>query len=271
MLTRALSGIVFVAIVIGCIMWNHLSFVLLLIFVNAVGQYELYRNVEKQGKANLHGMDIAVMAVTSIAVLMYSNTLFSSQNEAYFLLIPAMIFAIFLRPVFTEMENGLNTLAYLGLGIVYVTLPMLMLQHWALVDGEYAYTYLIGGLVLIWANDVFAYLTGKFLGRHKMIERVSPKKTWEGFAGAVAVALLAGVLLAIFMLGEAWWVGLILAGAMIITATVGDLTESLVKRDLGIKDISTWLPGHGGFLDRLDSILPSTVAAYLVYLAFGAA
>jgi len=270
MLTRALSGIVFVAIVIGCIMWNHLSFVLLLIFVNAVGQYELYRNVEKQGKANLHGMDIAVMAVTSIAVLMYSNTLFSSQNEAYFLLIPAMIFAIFLRPVFTEMENGLNTLAYLGLGIVYVTLPMLMLQHWALVDGEYAYTYLIGGLVLIWANDVFAYLTGKFLGRHKMIERVSPKKTWEGTIGGFVFAIAAAFIYA-YLTDQPilQWAGFgLLCG---LCATLGDLVESVIKRSLGVKDMGNIMPGHGGILDRFDALIFAApfgaVYVQLVFLA----
>ncbi|MDQ1548986.1 MAG: phosphatidate cytidylyltransferase, partial [Microbacteriaceae bacterium] len=91
---------------------------------------------------------------------------------------------------------------------------------------------------------------------------------WEGFAGSVVVAVVAGVLLAIFMLQQPWWVGIILGLAMVATATTGDLAESLVKRDLGIKDISTWLPGHGGFLDRLDSILPSAAAAYALFLIF---
>jgi phosphatidate cytidylyltransferase len=101
-----------------------------------------------------------------------------------------------------------------------------------------------------------------------MAPLISPKKTWEGFAGSVVAALVAGVLASIFMLQQPWWVGLILGGTMVITATGGDLAESLIKRDLGIKDISTWLPGHGGFLDRLDSILPSAAAAYALYLIF---
>ena len=83
-----------------------------------------------------------------------------------------------------------------------------------------------------------------------------------------AAALIAGVLVAIFMLQQPWWVGLVLGAVLVFTATMGDLAESLIKRDLGIKDISTWLPGHGGFLDRLDSILPSAAAAYALYLIF---
>ena len=93
-------------------------------------------------------------------------------------------------------------------------------------------------------------------------------ETWEGFAGAVAAALLAGVLLAIFMLGLPWWAGLVLGAVILGTATVGDLGESMIKRDLGIKDMSSWLPGHGGVLDRLDSILPSAAAALALYYLF---
>ena len=95
--------------------------------------------------------------------------------------------------------------------------------------------------------------------------RISPKKTWEGFAGAVVAALVAGVLLALFMLGLAWWTGLVFGAVILGTATAGDLGESMIKRDLGIKDMSSWLPGHGGVLDRLDSILPSATAALALY------
>jgi phosphatidate cytidylyltransferase len=101
-----------------------------------------------------------------------------------------------------------------------------------------------------------------------MAPTISPKKTWEGLAGAAAACLVAGVLLAVFMLGAPWWFGLVFGAVMLVTATFGDLAESLIKRDLGIKDMSSWLPGHGGFLDRLDSILPSAAAAYALYLIF---
>ncbi len=116
--------------------------------------------------------------------------------------------------------------------------------------------------------DTGAYATGLNFGKHPMAPRISPKKTWEGFAGSVAAAMIAGVLISLFMIHQPWWFGLIMGAALTLTATMGDLAESLIKRDLGIKDISTWLPGHGGFLDRLDSTLPSAVLAYAFYLIF---
>ena len=126
----------------------------------------------------------------------------------------------------------------------------------------------LASLIVVVSVDVGAYASGVNFGKHLMAPLISPKKTWEGFAGSAVAALTAGVLLAIFMLQQPWWVGLIMGTVIVFTATMGDLAESLIKRDLGIKDISTWLPGHGGFLDRLDSILPSAVAAYALYLIF---
>jgi len=123
-------------------------------------------------------------------------------------------------------------------------------------------------LVVVVAIDTGAYATGVAFGKHPMAPTISPKKSWEGFAGAAAVAIIAGVLLAILMLGQPWWVGVILALTMLATGTMGDLAESLIKRDLGIKDIGSLLPGHGGFLDRLDSAIPSGVAAFGLFLIF---
>lgn len=132
-------------------------------------------------------------------------------------------------------------------------------------DGEW---WTLAFIITAVATDTGAYALGLLIGRHPMAPVISPKKTWEGFAGGAAAALLAGVLLSIFMLGNSWWFGLIFGVAILITATLGDLSESLIKRDLGIKDMSSWLPGHGGFLDRLDSILPSAAVAYLLYVFF---
>jgi len=123
-------------------------------------------------------------------------------------------------------------------------------------------------LIVVVSTDVGAYASGLRFGKHPMAPTISPKKTWEGFAGAAIIATIAGVLLAIFMLHKPWWVGVILAVTMLITAVSGDLAESLIKRDLGIKDISSWLPGHGGLLDRLDSILLSAPVAYALFLIF---
>jgi phosphatidate cytidylyltransferase len=121
-------------------------------------------------------------------------------------------------------------------------------------------------LIVVIAADTGAYASGLVFGRHPMAPRISPKKTWEGFLGSVTFAVVTSLFLAEFMIQVEWWAGIVLGLVIVATATAGDLVESLIKRDLGIKDISTFLPGHGGFLDRLDSILPSAAAAYVLYL-----
>lgn len=132
-------------------------------------------------------------------------------------------------------------------------------------DGQW---WTLATLIIVVAVDTGAYAAGLSFGKHPMAPNISPKKTWEGFAGAAATALVAGVILAVFMLHAPWWFGLVFGALMLVAATVGDLTESLIKRDIGIKDMSSWLPGHGGFLDRLDSILPSVGLAYVLYVVF---
>lgn len=123
-------------------------------------------------------------------------------------------------------------------------------------------------ILTVVAADIGAYVTGLSFGRHKMAPRISPGKTWEGFAGGVLATQIVAILFTVFLLDKPWWVGVIFGLTMVFTATIGDLGESLIKRDLGIKDISTWLPGHGGFLDRLDSILPSAAAAWVLFYVF---
>lgn len=126
----------------------------------------------------------------------------------------------------------------------------------------------LGTIVVVVSVDFGAWLAGVSFGKHPMAPTISPKKTWEGFAGAALASVLAGVLIAWLMLGIDWWVGVPFGLVILLVATGGDLVESLIKRDLGIKDISTWLPGHGGFLDRLDSILPSAAVGYAAFLIF---
>jgi phosphatidate cytidylyltransferase len=128
--------------------------------------------------------------------------------------------------------------------------------------------WVLAALIIVVVADTGAYATGLNFGRHKLAPKISPGKTWEGFAGAAVSAMIAGTLLAWLMLGQPWWEGLIMGLVLMLVGTMGDLIESLIKRELGIKDISGWLPGHGGFLDRLDSILPSAAVAYAFFLIF---
>ena len=122
-------------------------------------------------------------------------------------------------------------------------------------------------LAVVVANDVFAYAAGLRFGRHKMAPRISPGKTWEGFAGAAVATVLLGTILGTLVLDRPLWFGALFGAVILITGTLGDLGESMIKRDIGIKDMSSWLPGHGGILDRIDGVLPSASAALLLLLA----
>lgn len=164
------------------------------------------------------------------------------------------------KTLIRDIFSGLFTLVYVPfLGSFAILLR-------AAPDGEWW----VFALVLITVSvDIGAYAAGVTLGKHKMTPRISPNKTWEGFAGAAVAAVVAGIVIAITALGQPWWIGLIFGVLVLLTATGGDLTESLIKRDLNVKDMSNWIPGHGGLLDRLDSLLPSTVVAYGLALMLG--
>jgi phosphatidate cytidylyltransferase len=114
------------------------------------------------------------------------------------------------------------------------------------------------------ASDIGGYAIGALFGKHPMSPVISPKKSWEGFAGSAIACLTVGVVSVVYLLDGRWWVGLLLGAAAVVAATLGDLIESLVKRDLGIKDMSNLLPGHGGIMDRLDSLLANVSVAYLI-------
>ena len=128
-------------------------------------------------------------------------------------------------------------------------------------DGAYRVLVFIAVTV---ANDVGGYAAGVLWGRHPMAPTVSPKKSWEGFGGSAALCVAVGVGLVVGLLQGPWWAGVAVGAAAVVTATLGDLSESLLKRDLGVKDMGTLLPGHGGMMDRLDSLLPTAPAVYFV-------
>jgi len=153
-------------------------------------------------------------------------------------------------------------------GFVQLYVPFFGSLCTVLLAQEGGEWWVLAFIAVVVAADTGAYAAGLTFGKHPMAPRISPKKTWEGFAGALVAAVLAGVLLGIFMLGLDWWMGVLIGIVILGTATAGDLGESMIKRDMGIKDMSSWLPGHGGVLDRLDSILPSAAAALALYYLF---
>ena len=132
-------------------------------------------------------------------------------------------------------------------------------------DGQWWVLSFVTTVALI---DSAGYLFGRIFGKNKLAPGVSPKKTWEGLAASIVFGTVSAVSFTVFLLGGEWWVGIILAAVLILAAVFGDLAESLIKRDLGIKDMSTLLPGHGGMMDRLDSMLPASLMTYLVMVVF---
>ncbi|MCB0914418.1 MAG: phosphatidate cytidylyltransferase [Actinobacteria bacterium] len=124
-------------------------------------------------------------------------------------------------------------------------------------------------VLLTVCNDIGGYATGVLFGKHPIAPGISPKKSWEGFAGSVTFQAIVGALLFEFLLGAPWWQGVIAGVLMAVTATAGDFAESAIKRDLGVKDLGNILPGHGGVMDRLDSLIPNAFVSWLLFAIFG--
>jgi phosphatidate cytidylyltransferase len=169
-----------------------------------------------------------------------------------------------------QSESRPTTGSDIGVAILVLTyIPFLGSFALALHSAPGGMWWVFAGVAIVVSVDVGAYVTGLSLGRTPLAPKISPKKTWEGFAGSAVAALISGGLLAPFLLDLPVWVGIVLGLLLLGSATLGDLIESLIKRDLGVKDISSWLPGHGGFLDRLDSILPSMALLFVAYQIWG--
>lgn len=168
--------------------------------------------------------------------------------------------------LWTIVERRQNAVKDVSLSIFALTYVGLMASFVAFMAGfERGNLLIIMFLATAIASDVGGYIAGVLMGRHPIAPRISPKKSWEGLAGSMLLAMTVGVLLAVFMLGELWWTGVVIGFLMPVFATLGDFSESMIKRDLRLKDMGTLLPGHGGVMDRLDSILPTAPVALLLF------
>lgn len=169
------------------------------------------------------------------------------------------------RSVEQTFSDTIRDLAAAAFLIVYLPLTLsfsiLLLKH----DSAWVLCFVVPVALI----DTFGYLVGRKLGKHKLAPGVSPKKTWEGLLASIIAGVLSSVGLVVFVAHKPWWAGLILAAILILAAVFGDLAESLIKRDLGIKDMSALLPGHGGIMDRLDSLLPAALVTYVFVTVFG--
>jgi phosphatidate cytidylyltransferase len=196
-----------------------------------------------------------------ILVLAYTN-----GREA---MTVAMLLTAAAVVVWRLAEGAHGLLADLGAGLLCLVYVSFLAGFAALLlapdDGDRRVTAFIATVV---ASDVGGYAAGVLFGKHLMAPVISPKKSWEGFAGSVFACALCGALLVSLLLDGEWWEGAVYGLVIVCTATLGDLGESMVKRDIGIKDMGALLPGHGGLMDRLDSLLPSAPVAWLLLAAF---
>ena len=271
MKTRAITGFFFVIVMLASVLLGHYVFDIFYLILPLVALWEFYGLV-KQGTA----MPNTILGLV-IAALIYALFAFSKFNgpgdfPAVVIIVILLILALcgtFVSELFKYAEKPFNNIAYTIIGVIYVMVPFLFFHGLAYSGDTFNFHLPLGFLIMLWANDTGAYLSGYFFGRTKLFERHSPKKTWEGFIGGVLIASVAGFILSRFYIELSWrhWVSVaIFIGCF---GTLGDLVESMFKRSINIKDSGGILPGHGGLLDRFDGLLLSApiVFAYLYLIS----
>lgn len=257
-------------ILIGGMVAHPISYIALFLLITVLSLLEFYKLI-KNSTWNIQpqivqGLIAGIVLYGSIA---YS---FAYRNSAILAVNVLSIAMVLITELYRKKENPFSNIAYTLLGVFYLALPFGLSTTLIWVPDAHGhgldfYPWIIfGSFMIVWANDSWAYLTGRYLGKHKLFERISPGKTWEGSAGGAAVALTFGYIMSLFFDKYTLIDWLVIAAILIVTSTLGDLVESMLKRSLGVKDSGTMLPGHGGVLDRFDGMyiaLP-VIWAYLV-------
>ena len=240
-------------------------------------QYEYYLMIRNTGVRP----QMVPGIITGSTAYVVSTLIASSviPKNSFLVLIPMMLVMMVLE-LYRKQKKPFDSLAHTFFSILYTAIPFSMfpfsafmrtglkslLPHESII---FSPGIIIGFFLLIWANDTGAYLTGISIGRHKLMERISPKKTWEGFFGGIIIAAFVAWLLSDWLgvVNKIHWV--IISLIISLAGTYGDLIESMLKRSIGVKDSGTIMPGHGGFLDRFDSAIISFPIVYLFISLFG--
>lgn len=270
LIQRIFTGLILVIVIFYSIIYGPFSFILLMLLINVLGLLEFYRlfNFYTPLPRNIFGVILSA-GILITCILVVSGT---CDWRALLVNIP-LVFGIFLAELYLRSKDPFQNLAFIFLGIIYITIPLCFFMALTVLPpapGHYPtgyYPYLVlGYFFILWSNDSGAYFAGKYLGKRPLFLRLSPKKTWEGsLGGAVCAMTLAYFLNGIFStLSRVEWISIALI--IIVTGTYGDLIKSMMKRSLNIKDSGTILPGHGGILDRFDSLLGSAPFVFC-YLA----
>jgi phosphatidate cytidylyltransferase len=274
---RTLTGAWIVIFVMGGFWLHPFSFFLTGLVLLAGTQYEYYMIIKNTGIRP----QIIPGILTGITAYVISTLISAGYipKNSFLILIPVMLLIMVLE-LYRKQEKPFDSLAHTFFSVLYSALPFSMfpfaafsrtglnsiIPHSGIV---FSPGIVIGFFLLIWANDTGAYLTGMSFGRTKLMERISPKKTWEGFIGGMIIAALVAWFLSgwLGVVDNIHWV--IISLIVSVAGTYGDLVESMLKRSTGVKDSGTILPGHGGFLDRFDSAIISFPLVYLFISLFG--
>lgn len=272
LVVRSITGVLFVAIIVVCFM-RPLAMILLFALVTGMTIWEFTGLVN-----NAKGITVNRFINTVAGVYFFfamAGFCSSMTPPAVFIPYLVTIVYLFISELYTKAENPLNNWAYSMFAQMYIALPFSTINVLAFQStgtGETAYYYLIplSVFIFLWVNDSGAYCSGSLLGKHKLFERISPKKSWEGSIGGGVFVIVAAAIIGylenngsegLLSIGE--WIGMGIV--VVFFGTWGDLVESLFKRTLGIKDSGKILPGHGGMLDRFDSSLMA-LPAVVIYL-----
>jgi phosphatidate cytidylyltransferase len=274
--TRTLAGAVLVAVIIAATAWSPISFGILFMLISLLATQELMKLLT--GKSTYLG---GVSALLFLAIYAEHAMMFSERMIVIVWVVYGMsLLAAMIGQLWNTKTNPVESWMHIAYSQIYVAVPFALINMIAFFRGQFTPVLVLSMLVFIWVNDSFAYLTGSLFGRHRMFERVSPKKSWEGFIGGNLFALVAAYLMSILdqplsnlLVGHdgaslELWQWLVFAQIVVVFGTLGDLVESLLKRTLGVKDSGSAIPGHGGWLDRFDSLIfaAPVVACYLYLL-----
>jgi phosphatidate cytidylyltransferase len=254
-----------------CVSYNEYSNAILFLIFSTIGSIEFYKILEKNELSH----NIKYGAFVNIWVYTILSLFFIEIIDFHWiaLCIPILILLVLLE-FFIKDTIPYQNISSTLFALFYITLPFAALNYLSFNEAIYSkielgtnWSLLLGYFIILWTNDSAAYATGRLFGRTKLFERVSPKKTWEGFIGGVGFAVLAGYLFSYFTESSSfhWMIMAVIIG---VFGTLGDLSESLLKRSGNVKDSGNILPGHGGVLDRFDGILLSAplIVVYLLYV-----